>query len=367
MNWNLLADKTGMYDSFPQQASTFAAEVDNAYWFIMIIDIVFFIGIVACLGYFGYRYSKRKGEPAESQVSHHTWLEITWSVAPCFLLVLMFFRGALGYLDMRDPPEGAATVNIEAFKWGWTVDYGNGVKHPELHLVVDQPTRFVMRSTGTNPVIHSCFIPAFRMKRDIVPGRYNIAWAQPTIASTKVSDEMLQEALEDKKKRELQTIDTKKYDFTEDGYTFFDLYCTEYCGTGHSVMQTQVVVHETQEDLDAWVKQAGVRPDGVAPAEYGGKLWAMRGCNSCHSVDGQKKNGPTWQNLYGSTHGLKGGGTVTVDENHIRESIYEPGAKIYEGYPNVMPSYAGQLSEDDIYCIVEYMKTISTDGKTTAE
>jgi cytochrome c oxidase subunit II len=153
-------------------------------------------------------------------------------------------------------------------------------------------------------------------------------------------------------------FDPERYQFTQDGYRYFDLYCTEYCGKDHSAMQSLVVVHETQEDLDAWIKKYSGRGD-QDPAAYGAKLYQNRGCASCHSINGEKRTGPTFQALYGSEHPLVSGETVKVDENYVRESILEPKAKVVAGYSPVMPSFKGQLSDDDIESIIAYLKSLN--------
>jgi cytochrome c oxidase subunit II len=354
-NARLLADFTETF-WFPESASTFSAEVDSTYMMVLWICILFMVPITFCLFYFSFKYIKRKGEPAESQVSHHTVLEVAWSVLPCFLLVLMFVRGSIGYIDQRKAPEGSDTVSVKAFKWGWTMDYGNGVFHPELHLVVGRPTKLTMRSSD---VIHSLFVPAFRAKKDIVPGRYNEMWFDPSIASVKVSDEKLAAAKAETKEKFANVFDPERYQFTEDGYTYFDLYCTEYCGRDHSKMQTVVVVHETDEDLKAWIKKYSGRPEGTTPADYGALLYSRRGCASCHSIDGSKRVGPSFQALFGTEHGLVSGENVKVDENYVRESILEPKAKVVAGYNPVMPAYKGQLSDDDIESIIAYLKSLA--------
>ena len=381
-----LADHTEDWAFFPIDASTFSTANDWLFAFISWTSVAFFIPIAFFLFYFAWKYKKPKGGKAESNVSHNTPLEVAWSIFPSFFLVGMFVIGARHYLDQRMVPEGAFEVGVKAYKWGWGFDYGKGVINPELHLLVGEPAKMSMRSSD---VIHSLYIPAFRAKKDIVPGRYNYMWFQPTIPSEQISDEGLLEIKYQLARRKLiaeldaddvagreavMAMDNSELDpdsgdwdqdaydefqVTKDGYRFYDLYCTEYCGTNHSEMQAMVVVHKTQEDLDAWITKYASRPDGVSLAEYGETLYNNRGCASCHSVDGSARVGPTFLNLYASEHGLVGGETVKVDPNYIRESILYPKAKIVEGYPAVMPSYKGQLSDDDINSIIEYLKTIS--------
>lgn len=340
---------------FPESASTFARDNDWLFGFISWICVLFFIPIAFCLFYFAYRYRKPKGEKADSNTAHNTPLELAWSILPSFFLVGMFVIGAKSYLDHRTVPDGANDIGVQAFKWGWTMDYGGGVFHPELHILLEEPTKLSMRSSD---VIHSLFVPAFRAKKDVVPGRYNYMWFKPTVASKKVDDETLAAAL--KKTKDLgEAWNYDEHQFTPDGYTYFDLYCTEYCGKNHSRMQTVVVVHETLEDLNAWIKKYSKRDPNESPAAYGEKLYKQRGCAGCHSIDGSKRVGPSFKEVYGNIRPMTTGSSVTADENYIRESILYPKAKVAAGYQPVMPSYKGQLSDDDIYSIVEYLKTVS--------
>ncbi len=358
----ILGDYTADYASFPESASTFAADIDWLYWAITWVCIFFFIPIAGSLFYFTYKYHKPKGAKAESNVAHNTPIELAWSIGPSFFLVGMFVLGAKSYLDHRTVPDGANELGVQAFKWGWTVDYGGGTFHPELHIYVGEPTKLSMRSSD---VIHSLYVPAFRAKKDIVPGRYNYMWFKPTVASEMVSEDELADAL--KETQDLgESWSYDKWQFTPDGYRFFDLYCTEYCGKNHSEMQTVVVVHKTLDDLNAWIKKYSQRdPSQDTPAQYGEKLYARRGCSGCHSVDGSKRVGPSFKESYGNQRPLASGSTDTADENYIRESILYPKAKVVAGYQPVMPSYKGQLSEDDIYSLVEYLKSISDHTPTS--
>ena len=239
--FTLLGDYSEDYAWFPEAASTFAKNNDWLYGFISLVCIFFFVPIAIALFYFAYKYHKPKGTKAESNVAHNTPLELAWSIGPSFFLVGMFVLGAKSYLDHRTVPDGANEVGVQAFKWGWTIDYGGGTFHPELHILLEEPTKLSMRSSD---VIHSLFVPAFRAKKDIVPGRYNYMWFKPTVASEKVSQAELDAALKETKDLG-EAWDFDKWQFTPDGYTFFDLYCTEYCGKNHSEMQTVVVVHKT--------------------------------------------------------------------------------------------------------------------------
>ena len=351
--FSLLADKVQPYAWFPEQASSFAEKNDSLYMLITWICVAFFVPMMAFMFWCMIKYRKPKGGKAESDIAHHTPLELAWSIGPSFILVFMFVMGARAYLDIRTVPDGSFEIGVQAKKWVWLMDYGRGVKNPELHLIVNEPTKLTMQS---DDVIHSLYIPAFRAKKDIVPGRYNYMWFQPTVASKKVSEEEL--AAGKKWKEGNGEWDYEQYPFTEHGYTFYDLYCTEYCGKDHSTMQTRVVVHETQADMDAWLDVVGVRGK-IPPLVWGKQLYEQRGCKGCHSLDGTKMNGPSYQDTYGTQRELASGEKVDFDENYVRESILNPKAKIAAGYAPVMPSFKGQLSDDDIYCLIEFIKSKS--------
>ncbi|MEE2937177.1 MAG: cytochrome c oxidase subunit II [Planctomycetota bacterium] len=354
--WTLLADKTEDFAWFPEAASTFAAENDWLYGVITIVCVIFFIPIASALFYFAIRYRKPKGVKAESNTAHNTPLELAWSIGPSFFLVGMFILGAKAYLNHRTVPDGARDIKVLSSSWNWSFDYGGGTVHPELHIVVEEPTKLSMRSSD---VIHSLFVPAFRAKKDIVPGRYNYMWFEATVASRKVSDEELAAAKKKMKDLGEENWNFDELDFTPDGYTYYDLYCTEYCGLNHSQMQTVVVVHETQEDFDAWIKKYSKRGEGEELSDYGRKLYSRRGCSGCHSLDGSKRVGPSFQEVFGNKRPLANGDVVVADENYIRESILYPKAKVSAGYQPVMPSYKGQLTEDDIDSLVEFLKEVS--------
>lgn len=340
---------------FPKQASNFAAEVDSTYMLILWISLVFFVVIVWALVWFSYKYKQPKGGKATSRVRHNNVLEISWSVFPSFLLVVMFVKGSWGYLDMREIPAGATEIGVTAASWSWSFDYGDGITHPELHVVKGEPTKLIMESSD---VIHSLFVPAFRVKRDVVPGRYNYLWFTPTVANERVSKERLDAAKAVAKAENEGVFDAEKNQFTLEGYEFFDLYCSEYCGKDHSEMQTMVVVHDTREDLEAWLQEINVKPEGMSDEEYGRLQYSQQGCVSCHTLDGKAGTGPSFQGLWGRQEKLTTGDTVLVDENYVRESILDPMAKIVDGYQPVMQSYKGRLTEDKLRSLIAFIKSL---------
>ncbi len=304
---------------FPTQASTFAKEIDSFYDILFWISMFFFVIIMVPMGYFMWKYRQRKGYQGSPEALHNNALEITWTVIPTFIVVWIFARGTIGYLDMTKMPEGdVLEIKVQAMKWAWSFEYPNSAVHETLHLPVGRPVKLIMRS---DDVLHSLFIPAFRCKQDIVPGRYNRMW--------------------------FEAIKTGE----------FDLFCTEYCGDKHSQMITRVFVHEPEE-YEKWVAEAARPPE--SPVEHGEWLYQRRGCKSCHSIDGTKVIGPSFKGSWGKDVDLSVGRTIRFDENYVRRSILEPQAEFRNGYQgaSAMPSYQGRFKEKELDAIIEFMKSL---------
>ncbi|MBC7792264.1 MAG: cytochrome c oxidase subunit II [Clostridia bacterium] len=302
---------------FPPQASTTASTVDWVYYFIYWISVFFTVMITAAAIYFCVKFRSKKTAPAAA-AAHNTALEIVWTVVPGVLCVFIFYFGLTGYMDTKTAPDDSYEIHVTGQKWNWTFTYPNGAVAGELHVPVHRPVRLIMTS---NDVIHSFFIPAFRTKQDVVPGRYSEEW----------------------------------FEANEVGE--FQVFCTEYCGTSHSAMLTKTFVHE-QSDFDEWLHKAGDIHEGHTPAEAGEILTKQRGCLVCHSLDGSRKTGPSWQGIWGRNENLSDGSNVKVEENYIRQSILQPQSQIVAGYPGSMPTYQGQLKDKDITAIIEYLKTL---------
>ncbi len=246
---------------FPEQASNFAAEVD---WFFMAlfwISMVFFVGICVATVWFVVAYRKRPGYQGDPKALHNNALEITWTVIPSFIVVWIFGQGVVGYLDMMYAPKGTEDINVVAQQWAWSFTYPNGaVSAEEVHIPVGRPVKFIMRSQD---VLHSLYIPAFRVKQDVVPGRYVSMWFQPLMESEKVPDDVLKAAIDARAKEAAEKkVDPKaipwKYSelgFTPEGYKYFHLFCTEYCGQKHSMMNVAVVVHPEKDYQNGWQTQ----------------------------------------------------------------------------------------------------------------
>jgi len=307
-------------DSFwlPPPDSTTAAHVDRAFYFVLYLSIFFFLLIAVLMVVFVVRYRARPGVGPGEAPSHNTPLEVTWTVIPLLLVIVIFYLGFKGYMDMRLPPRDAYEIEVVAQKWQWLFKYPSGHVDSELHVPAGQAVRLLMQSRD---VIHSLFIPDFRVKMDVVPGRYTKTWFQAKDPGQHL------------------------------------LLCTEYCGTGHSDMTTTVVVHKPGE-FEKWLADADKFAEDMPPAERGALIYRRQGCQGCHSIDGTAKTGPSFKGIYGQTHNFSNAPPTVVDENYIRESILEPSAKIRAGYPNKMNSFKGQLTDEQISDLIAFIKSL---------
>ena len=310
-------------DFFLPPAKTAVAEqYDTLFWFVHLASLALVIGIVVAVIYFIIKYRRKSENDVTPVITHNNKLEVTWSVIPLILCLILFGWGFQTYLDMSTVPDDAYEVNVTAQKWLWRFDYNTGASTTgELHVPAGRPVKLVMQSQD---VIHSFYVPDFRIKQDVVPGRYTQVW----------------------------------FKAREPGESI--VYCTEYCGTDHSNMLAKVIVHEPDE-FQAWLEESQApssKPQDLAPADWGEQLASENACTSCHSADGSEMVGPTWQGLFGHDVQLKDGSTVEADENYIRESILNPNAKIVKGFQPVMPSAQGQLNDEQINAIIEYIKSL---------
>ena len=304
----------------PVQASTGAPAVDRLFFFILWLSVAFFVLIVGLMVLFVVRYRRRAARTApDASPSHNTALELTWTIIPLILVIVIFAWGFKVFMDMSTPPGNAYEVLVTGQKWKWLFTYPNGHVDENLHVPVDTPVRLVMTSED---VIHSFYVPAFRMKKDVVPGRYTKAW------------------------------------FRANRTGEFQVYCAEYCGTSHSDMLSMVVVHEPG-GFESWLEKAADFLNTMSPAEAGAKLVAQRGCAQCHSVDGRGGIGPSLKGVFGHQVQLVSGPPLVADEDYIRESILEPQARVVAGYQPVMPTYKGRLKDAEITAIIEYLKVLA--------
>ncbi len=308
-----MGDNGGIW--FPEGVSTMASSVDNLFYFELIVSTILFGGVVAAMVYFTFRYRRRSATEVPTAVHENLLLEISWVVIPTILVLLVFNWGFKSYVDLSVSPPDSYVIKVRAKQWLWEFEYPNGTTAVnELRVPVDRPVRLEMSSVD---VLHSLYIPAFRVKHDVLPNRYTSVWFQATRAGE------------------------------------YHLFCTEYCGTQHSGMLAKTMVL-SQTDFNKWLESGGGNFDDMPLPEYGAVLYEQQACITCHSVDGSKKVGPSFKGLYGRTEQLAAG-SVQVDDNYLRESILEPGAKVVAGYAAVMPPYAS-LNERQLSALIEFIK-----------
>jgi len=303
----------------PPARSTLASETDALFHFINVTSIILLVGITFAILYFAWKYRRKSEDDVTPVITHNNKLEITWSVIPLIMVMIVFGWGFSGYMNLVTPPDDAYEIRVEGASWNWRFFYDNGaVSVNELNVPVDRPIKLIMSSTD---VIHSFYVPDFRVKRDVLPNRYSSIW----------------------------------FEATETGQSV--IFCTEYCGEQHSNMDGMVNVM-SQDEFDTWLESGNAVDESIPPAERGEALVSQNGCNACHSVDGSSGVGPSFAGLWGSERTFQNAEPVTADENYIRESILESNAKILEGYDPVMPSYQGVINDQQIGDIIEYIKTL---------
>ncbi len=304
----------------PPGASTIASDIDNLFYFVFYISLALFVIVTAASIYLPIRYRRKGKRELTTSVAHNIPLELTWTIIPTIIVFVIFAWGFTDFLKMQVAPKDAMEIKVTGQKWFWSFEYPDEgvVEVNVLRVPVNKPVQLLMSSQD---VIHSFFVPAFRVKMDVLPNRYTSIWFEAN-----------------------QTGE-------------FDLTCTEYCGTDHSTMVGKVIVMEP-DMYQNWLEGAAERAFNLSLEDYGQELYTSKACATCHSLDGTTGNGPTWQGLFGSQEKLTDGSTVTVDENYIRESILTPGARITAGYLNVMPSYQGTLKDREIDAIIAYIKTL---------
>ncbi|RMD92296.1 MAG: cytochrome c oxidase subunit II [Calditrichaeota bacterium] len=311
-------DSTGTF-WLPPEGSTLAANVDSLFYFIFYAAAVFFFVVTILSIFFAIRYRRRGKRELTPGISHNTRLEITWTVIPSLLFIVVFLWGFNGYLKMRVIPKDAMEVRVTAQKWFWSFDYPEGVNSVgELVVPAGQPVKLVMSSQD---VIHSFYVPDFRVKMDVLPNRYTMVWFEAPVPGE------------------------------------HQLFCAEYCGKGHSEMLGKVRVLPERE-YEAWLQANASAGKGMTLEEFGKKLYKTKGCITCHSIDGSANTGPTFKNVFGHEVKLNNGQTVKVDENYIRESILTPLAKVVAGYQPVMPPFQGILKPREVDALIAYIKSL---------
>lgn len=300
-------------------ASNLAEGVDKAFAVIFSVAAFFIIGITAFIIYTVIHFSRSKGKPAR-QFTGSVTAEIIWTVVPLIIVMILFYYGWSGFAPMRKVPADAMKITAIGRMWSWEFDYGNGMKTKDLFLPVNKPVRIDLKSEDVN---HSLFIPAFRVKEDVIPGYDNYLWFIPTVTGE------------------------------------YEILCTEYCGLLHSSMLAKAKVME-QADYDTWF--SAFKAEAVKPEDAGYLLIRNTGCIACHSIDGSKLVGPSFKGLYGSERSVTKNGNqvnVTADETYISNAILNPDDEIVAGFnKGLMKSYRDLLKDEEIKIITDYLKTL---------
>lgn len=304
----------------PEQASEFSKPYDALFYATTALTVFFTLVVVVMIAVFCIRYRHGRKVDRSNAPTSHMLLEMTWTVVPFVLAMLMFFWAAHLFVDQRIPPKNAQEIYVIGKQWMWHIQHPNGVReNNELHVPIGRNIKLVMISQD---VIHSFFIPAFRMKQDVVPGRYTMQWFKAT--------------------------KTGKY----------PLFCAEYCGTSHSEMGGYVYVM-TQADYDKWLAGGGETLKTVAqtPVEQGKELYERYRCASCHTSSDTDR-GPTLYGLIGKKRDFVEGASAAADREYIRESILEPGKRLVKGYEDTMAAYKDDITEDQILMLYEYIRSL---------
>lgn len=302
---------------FPEEASTIAGQVDALFFFLVALTIFFTLLVAALIGFFGIRYRRRAENEVPTQVTGSTLLEVGGMVPLLGLAMIAFVWGARIYITMVSPPADALDVSVVAKQWMWKYQHADGQQEiNDLHVPLGRPIKLTMTSQD---VIHSYYVPAFRVKADVLPGRYTTLWFEATKSGT------------------------------------YHLFCTEYCGTNHSRMIGSVIVME-QSQYQEWLSGGSGGPS-ASPVATGEQIFQQFGCAGCHRADGNGP-GPSLQGIFGQQVQLQDGRTAIADETYLRESVVNPNAKIAAGFQAIMPTFEGQVSEEQLFQLIAYIKSI---------
>jgi cytochrome c oxidase subunit 2 len=313
-----------LFSIVPTATSTQAQSVDNVYSFLIWTCSILFLLVVGPAAWFCIKYRRRhENQLALTQKDHNVSLEVAWTLLPCIYLAVLFVWGFSTFLDLYTPPLGSKQLHVIGQKWNWSVSYpdddlsvaGQGAV---IGLELNKPVELRMSSQD---VIHSFYIPNFRVKQDVVPGRYTTLWFEPTEVGE------------------------------------FPVLCAEYCGDQHSSMLAKIKVMAS-EDYRDWVEKAKGAGSNLPPKERGAKLYEKMGCNACHALDSSVKIGPGFHGIYGKKQELTDGRVVTVNDDYIRKKILQPGQEVAKGFAPVMPSFQGRLKNEELDALVEFIKSL---------
>jgi cytochrome c oxidase subunit 2 len=300
----------------PEQGSTFASSVDDLYKFLLGASVISCALVIGGMVYFAYKYRRKTANDKTAYISHGALLEFLWSFIPFVIFMVVFAWGWMVYHEMRSAPKDAFEVQVFAQKWNWDFQYKSGRKtSSELFVPVGKAVKLIM---GSRDVIHSFYIPGFRTKQDVVPGRYTMLWFE----APKVGD--------------------------------FQVFCAEFCGDGHSAMMAKIHVLPLDK-FEAWLQNDPYK--GLTPLQIGQTLFSQK-CTACHNATPERKVGPGLKGVFAHEVEFENSPKLVADENYIRESILNPHAKIVKGFPDAMTPFQGQLSEEELAGIIEYIKSL---------
>lgn len=306
---------------FPEQASEFAPDYDLLFYTTSALTIFFTVVVGALVLFFAFRYKRGNKVDRSNPIDHNSFLELVWSVVPMFMALFMFAWSARKFVEARTPPPDAMEVYVVGKQWMWHMQHENGIReNNRLTVPVNRAVKLTMISQD---VLHSLFVPQFRMKQDVIPGRYTQQWFKATKTGT------------------------------------YNLFCTEYCGTQHSEMGGYVRVL-SEADWAKWVGNGGddVDPKVVTLADKGKLIWEKNGCGTCHA-GADTEHGPTLYGLIGTTRKFTDGSSVIADRNYVRDAIHNPYGKINAGYDKTMPDYK-DMPEEDVVALYEYIQTLGS-------
>jgi cytochrome c oxidase subunit II len=310
--WQFLVKWLHASALFPAEASTIAPYADALYFFLLAITVVGLVLVGTLVFGFSIRYRKSRN-PVATQVEGSTLLEATWTIIPLALFMVAWIWGALLYFRIYNPPTNAMNIYVVGKQWMWKAEHEGGQHEINaLHVPTGRPVQLTMISQD---VFHSFSIPDFRVKREVIPGRYSTVWFEATTPGT------------------------------------YHIFCTQYCGTNHSAMIGQVTVL-SPEAYEKWTQES---TSGMSLAQNGERLFASMGCNACHSGSAASR-GPNLAGVYGSKLQLTDGSQIVVNDAYLRDAILNPSQHITAGYAPIMPTYQGQVSEDGLIDLVEYIK-----------
>jgi cytochrome c oxidase subunit 2 len=317
--WQFLIKWLTNFQLYPPEASKIAPQMDALYFFMVLVSMVGLTIVVLLVTGFSILYSKKR-HPVAVQIEGSTLLEATWTIIPLGLFLIMFVWGALIYFRVYTPPANAMNIYVVGKQWMWKAEHPGGQHEINaLHIPIGRPIQLTLISQD---VFHSFSIPAFRVKREAIPGRYTSVWFEATKTGT------------------------------------YHLFCTQYCGTNHSAMIGEIVVL-TPEDYKKWLDDS---TSGMSLSQNGERLFASLSCGACHNGRPDAR-GPSLAGVFGTKLNLTNGQTALADEAYLRAAILNPSEHITQGYNPIMPTYQGQISEDGVISLVEYIKNLNSNTR----